>query len=125
MGEARMFMERLGHVWSRQVAHDGLIAPAALLRDLGQQGKPTEHESNAGRWCTHHARHGISEVIGAGGRGGLCGWCYSFQAEHAAKLPPIDLLTAKAEGRRISQAMVRAALVGPSSVHEGKRKAKK
>ena len=89
------------------------------------QGKPTEHESNAGRWCSHHARHGISEVVGAGGRGGLCGWCYSFQAEHAAKLPPLDLLTAKAEGRRISQAMVRAALVGPSSVHEGKRKVKK
>jgi hypothetical protein len=88
------------------------------------QAKATEHESNAGRWCSHHARHQMAEPVGAKGRGGLCRWCYEFQAEHGTKLPPLDIIVAKAEGRRITQSMVRGSLAGPSIVHQGKRKGK-
>lgn len=39
-------------------------------------------------------------------RGDLCRWCRDFQATEG-QLPPIDLLRARRDGRRITEAMVR------------------
>jgi hypothetical protein len=89
------------------------------------QGKPTEHESNAERWCTSCARIHVMEPVGTKGRSGLCRWCYDFQATHAGKLPTHALLDAHHRGVRITEAMVKAEMASPTTVHQGKRKAKR
>jgi hypothetical protein len=88
------------------------------------QAKPTEHEVNAGRWCTSCARVHVMEPVGTKGRSGLCRWCYDFQSLHVGKLPTHGLLDAHHRGVKITEAMIRAEMSAPSTVHQGKRKAK-
>lgn len=39
----------------------------------------------------------------------LCWWCGQFKASHGGKLPPVSILRARHEGRRITEAMIAAA----------------
>lgn len=56
-------------------------------------------------WCRHHL-----ELIGTCEpryRGDRCRWCYDFHATNAV-LPPVEILTARARGDRITQGMITA-----------------
>lgn len=71
--------------------------------------------------CKTHAGSGMGwEPIHAVGR---CRWCYDFWAAEGVD-PPASLLRARHEGRRISQAMVAAALSHPQSKRARKRRRK-
>ena len=89
------------------------------------QGKPTEHESNAGRWCTSCARIHVMEPVGVKGRAGLCRWCYDFQTLHAGKLPTHALLDARHRGVKVTETLIRSEMAAPTTLHTGKRKVKR
>jgi hypothetical protein len=89
------------------------------------QGKPTEHESNAGRWCTSCARIHVMEPVGVKGRAGLCRWCYDFQTLHTGKLPTHALLDARHRGVKVTETLIRSEMAAPTTLHTGKRKAKR
>lgn len=62
--------------------------------------------------CIVHAQHGHHEPVHKNLR---CRWCYDFWNAEGAD-PPADLLAARAQGKRITTQMVRAALSKPRRV---------
>lgn len=90
-----------------------------------QPGRPTEGSANREQYCSHHEKYNIAEPIGAKGRGGLCGWCYSWQAAEG-ELPPGNLIDARSRGMRITTAMVDSWRKSRALAEAGhKKKAKK
>lgn len=74
-------------------------------------------------WCAHHlAAIGTCEPRH---RGDLCRVCDDFRRAHNETLPPADLLTAKHEGRRWTEQMIRDSLraAKPKSKKSKRRKA--
>lgn len=63
-------------------------------------------------WCTVHLRHGMFEPVGKGGRNGQCQWCYEFRLAEQQS-PPARLLELRAEGKRITAALVAEHLKKP------------
>lgn len=79
---------------------------------VGARYQPTVHDGKAAAersGCTHHAKFGIHEDLGSKGRGGLCGWCYTFQAEEG-ELPPASFIEIRdSRGQnKISTAMMKS-----------------
>ena len=70
-------------------------------------------------WCAHHlATIGTCEPRH---RGDLCRTCDDFRRAHNETLPPADLLTAKHEGKRWTEQMIRDSL----RTAKGKKKTKR
>lgn len=74
--------------------------------------------------CTSCARIGRFEPVGDNGRMGRCRWCYGFNAEYGMD-PPKPLLYARAEGRRVTDVMIKHALNPPGSKRSKKRKGRR
>lgn len=58
--------------------------------------------------CMAHASAGMFELA-TNGRAGRCDWCYRFWLVHRVT-PPIEILRARANGRRITPALLAEAL---------------
>jgi hypothetical protein len=99
VGEIRPRVDRLRTITGRW----GFAVPGEWEpRRRPRPGKPTEHESNAERWCRSHERIGVAEPVRARG---LCRWCAEFEAAQQM-LPPLGVLEAHARGQRITTALI-------------------
>jgi hypothetical protein len=69
------------------------------------------------RWCVSCARREHSTAVH---RGDLCRWCYEFKLAEGV-VPPLEILAARHECRRITATMVREALRPKVAGRKGKR----
>jgi hypothetical protein len=86
-----------------------VMSLAALVSQLDRiEARAVVIGSTDDDWCVVHRRHGLTEAVY---RGHYCRWCYDFRLVERVD-PPADLLMQRAEGKRITEAMVRQALNG-------------
>lgn len=83
----------------------GQINPGLLARTAAVS-EPAENEA---RWCKACRRLKHMEPIGKHGRAGYCSWCYRFYTAEGIE-PPDSILELHHQGRRISEAQVKAAV---------------
>ena len=108
----------------------------SLVRDLGvclgharvARGRLIEHFTGPGAvpfegdpGCRVHAA--IGEFV-AVYRSERCSWCYKFELVEGVE-PPVDLLRARAQGKKITPAMIKEALEQPKFVQKPGRKGRR
>lgn len=99
----------LRDAWTLVVKWNYLTAGTVNPGLLARTAAATEHADNEARWCRSCLRLQHCEPIGKDGRAGLCNWCYRFHL--AEKMdPPLPILQLRHQGRRISEAAVKAAV---------------
>jgi hypothetical protein len=86
-----------------------VMSLAALVTQLDRiEARVVIGATTSDDWCVVHARHGMTEIVY---RAHYCRWCYDFRLIERVDPPP-ELIAARAEGRRITETMVRQALAG-------------
>jgi hypothetical protein len=118
VNELRPRVDRLRTVTSRW----GYAVPGEWeQRPRPRPGKPTEHATNAERWCRSHERIGAAEPVRARG---LCRWCGDFESAQEM-LPPLGVLEAHARGLRITTALIAQFIAADAQQTRRKKRAKK
>lgn len=92
-----------------------------LIRQAGQLAVSHDRQgltvADPEGWCTHH--QAVMNAQEPALYRGLCRWCGEFAKANNGRLPARQLLEARAQGRKITSAMVTAALATP----HGKKRA--